>query len=485
MTDLIGTVAMADLRTGAAASCKRQGARSGAALALAACFLAISWLASPIAAAGQQQRIFVLEIDGAIGPATTDYVGRGLDEARSAGAAALVLRIDTPGGLDKSMREINHKVLASPIPVIGYVAPTGARAASAGTYILYACHLAAMAPATNLGAATPIQLGAPSPLGREREEKDDKGKERDASPRQPTDPGSLKAVNDAVAYIRGLARHNGRNAEWAEEAVRKAASLSAEDALARGVVEIVAPDLPALLEQADGRTVSIAGRKVVLATAQAKIHVVEPNWRNRLLAVVTDPNVALILMMIGIYGIVFEFMNPGVVFPGVIGAICLLVGLFALNMLPISYAGLALLLLGLGFMVAEAFTPSFGILGIGGIVAFAAGAVVMFDEAPGFEIAPEVIAALTLTTAGFFLVALGAAFRARRHAVATGGERLIGSPGEVVRAGERGGWVRVHGEQWQARSVAAPLHPGARVRVTGREGLTLLVVPESEPRKET
>jgi membrane-bound serine protease (ClpP class) len=353
-------------------------------------FLLLACLAGTTGVPAAAKPVFVLEIDGAIGPATTDYVGRSLAEAEAADAAAVVLRIDTPGGLDRSMREINHKILASPIPVIAYIAPTGARAASAGTYILYACHLAAMAPATNLGAATPIQIGGGSPFSRANDEKDDKGKDSKTKRREPADASSLKAINDAVAYIRGLGRHTGRNAEWAEEAVRNAASLTAEDALAQGVVELVAPDLRSLLEQANGRSVRVNGREIQLDTHASDIRIIEPSWRTRFLAVVTDANVALILMMIGIYGIVFEFMNPGVIFPGVIGAISLLVGLFALNMLPINYAGLALLLLGVGFMIVEAFTPSFGILGIGGVIAFAVGAVFMFDfdEVPGFEVAP-------------------------------------------------------------------------------------------------
>ena len=351
------------------------------------------------------------------------------------------------------------------------MAPRGARAASAGTYILYASHLAAMAPATNLGAATPIQLGAP-PGGGDK----DRGKERGDKEAAPADPGSLKAVNDAIAYIRGLARLRERNADWAEEAVRKAASLPAEDALERRVIEIVAPDMTSLLDQAHGRTVSVNGNRVELDLKGATLRSIEPSWRTQLLAVVTDPNVALIVMMIGVYGIVFEFMNPGVVFPGVIGAICLLVGLFALNMLPINYAGLGLLLAGIAFMVGEAFAPSFGALGIGGIVAFGAGALLMFDpdEMPGFSIDPAVVVAITAVSGSFLVVVLGAVLRSRRRAVATGAEELIGSRGEVV----RDGWVRVHGEEWQARSMAAPLRAGSRVRVAGREGLTLLVSPE-------
>jgi membrane-bound serine protease (ClpP class) len=422
----------------------------------------------------------VLEVAGAIGPATTDYLDRSLAEARAAGAAAIVLRMDTPGGLDRSMREIIHLILASPVPVIVYVAPSGARAASAGTYILYASHLAARAPATNLGAATPIQLGgAPTPLGGDKDgEKGKAGEEKGA----PKDAAAAKAVNDAVAYITGLARLRGRNAEWAERAVREAASLTPQDALEKGVIELLAPDLPALLAAADGRKVALEGKEAVLATGGAALELRPPGWRTRLLAAITDPNIALILMLIGVYGLIFEFMSPGMVLPGVLGAIALLVGLFALNTLPIDYAGAALVLLGLAFMAAEAIVPSLGVLGIGGAVAFVIGVIMMFDfgEAPGFELAPGLAIGAGIASAAFFLLVVAAALRARRRAVVTGGEQLIGSLAEVVRAGADGAWVRVHGEEWRARGAGAALLPGGRVRITGREGLTLLVEPAND-----
>jgi membrane-bound serine protease (ClpP class) len=428
--------------------------------------------------AAAEAPVVVLEITGAIGPATTDYLGRGLKEAREAGAAAVVLRMDTPGGLDRSMREIIHLILASPVPVIAYVAPSGARAASAGTYILYASHLAAMAPATNLGAATPIQLGgAPQPLGEEKD-KDKEGEKK----RTPETAEAAKAVNDAVAYIRGLARLRGRNADWAESAVREAASLPAEDALQKGVIELIAPDLPSLLTEADGRKVRLERGEATLATKDSPIRVREPSWRTKLLAAITDPNVALILMLIGIYGMIFEFMSPGMILPGVLGAIALLIGLFALNTLPIDYAGAGLVLLGIAFMAAEAFVPSFGVLGIGGAVAFVIGTIMMFDfgEAPGFELAPGVAIGAGMASAAFFLVVMASVLRSRRRAVVTGGEQLIGSAAEVVRAEGAEGWVRVRGEEWRARAATGALRPGARVRVRAREGLVLLVEPVSE-----
>jgi membrane-bound serine protease (ClpP class) len=430
--------------------------------------------------AAAEAPVIVLEVKGAIGPATTDYLARGLKEAQEAGATAVVLRMDTPGGLDRSMREIIHLILASPIPVIAYVAPSGARAASAGTYILYASHLAAMAPATNLGAATPIQLGgAPQPLGGEKDE--EKGKEGEKK-RAPQTAEAAKAVNDAVAYIRGLARLRGRNADWAESAVREAASLPAEEALQKGVIELVAPDLPTLLAEADGRKVSLDGKEATLATKGAQIRIRAPGWRTELLAAITDPNIALILMLIGVYGLIFEFMSPGMILPGVLGAIALLIGLFALNTLPINYAGAALVLLGLAFMGAEAFVPVSGVLGIGGAVAFVIGVIMMFDfgEAPGFQLAPGVAIGAGLASAVFFVIVMAAVMRSRRHAVVTGGEQLIGSLAEVIRAEDGQGWVRVHGEEWQARGAAAALAPGARVRVQAREGLVLLVERANE-----
>ncbi|WP_188609111.1 NfeD family protein [Chelatococcus reniformis] len=422
--------------------------------------------ASPMPA---ERSALVVDVAGAIGPATTEYLRHALASAGARGAAVVVLRLDTPGGLASSTRDIVRDILASPVPVIGYVAPSGARAASAGTYILYACHLAAMAPGTSLGAATPIQLGGGLPGG---SGKDDKGGE------SPADAAAAKAVNDAAAFIRGLAELRGRDADWGEEAVRQAASLSAGAALERRVVEIVANDVGDLLAKAQGRRVGVGGRTVTLDTAGLTPVVERPGWRTALLGVITDPNMAYILLLVGIYGIILEFMNPGTVVPGVVGSIALLVGLFAFNLLPVNYAGLGLILLGMALLAMEAMAPTF-ILGAGGIVAFALGSLLLFNEQSGIAVSPLVVAASTAVTAVLFAVMLAAVVRAHRRRPVTGGEAMVGEPGTVLSwAGVRGE-VRVHGERWQARAVGAvPLAPGRRVRVTGRDRLVLLVAPD-------
>jgi len=385
--------------------------------------------------------------------------------------------MDTPGGLDSAMRDIIRAILASPIPVVTYVSPSGARAASAGTYILYASHLAAMAPGTNLGAATPVQIGSGGFPGTGKD--DDKDKKSDAK-KTPSDAMNRKVVNDAVAYIRGLADVRGRNADWAEKAVREASSLPANEALANNVVEIVATDQRDLLAKLDGRTVRIRDQTRTLETARLQIVRIEPNWRVQILAAITNPNIAYILLLLGIYGLIFEFISPGAIAPGVVGGIALLIGLYALNLLPINFAGVALLLLGIALMVAEAFLPSFGIVGIGGIVAFAIGSLLMFDtDVPGFTLSWPAVALGTGVTAAFFLIAIGAAWRAHRRAVVTGATTLLGRSGQIVQWDGHQGFVHIQGEDWQARSEA-PLSPGQTVRVAAREDLTLIVEPETQ-----
>jgi membrane-bound serine protease (ClpP class) len=420
-----------------------------------------------------------LPVTGAIGPATADFVTRGLARADRDGAQLVVLQIDTPGGLDTSMREIIKAILASRIPVAVFVAPSGARAASAGTYILYAAHIAAMAPGTNLGAATPIQIGMPSPASPATPPSSEKDKAK-ASEEGHQDTLTKKQTNDAAAYIRGLAQLRGRNAEWGEKAVREAVSLSADEALAQHVVDLTARDVPELLTKLDGRKVITAGGERVLATAGATATTLDPDWKSRFLAVITDPSVALILMMLGVYGLFFEFSNPGFVLPGVIGAICLCLGLFALNMLPVNYAGLVLVLLGLGFLIAEAFLPSYGSLGVGGIIAFVIGAVMLIDtEVPGFGVPYWLIGSLALISAAFIFLVGGVALKARRRPVVTGHEELIGSVGVVLEDEGTEGWARIHSEQWRVHSEV-PLKRGQDVRVTARNGLTLTVRPINE-----
>ena len=424
--------------------------------------------------AAPQAPVMLLRLNDAIGPASADYVVRGLEQANTRQAQLVVLEMDTPGGLDSSMRAIVKAILASPVPVASFVAPAGARAASAGTYILYASHIAAMAPGTNLGAATPVQIGMTGPP-------DKAGKPDSSAPASSNqDALSRKQVNDAAAYIRGLAQLRGRNEVWAERAVREAVSLSAGDALALRVVDLTARDIPDLLQRLDGRSVPMASGARVLHTAGAAVITLSPDWRSRFLGVITDPSVAMILMLLGIYGLLFEFSNPGFVLPGVVGAICLLLGLYALQMLPVNYAGLALLLLGVGCMIAEAFLPSFGTLGLGGIVAFVIGGVMLVDtEQPGLGVPLGLILALAATSGLFVFLVSGMALKARRRPQVGGEVALIGSRGEMLDDLDGEGWASIRGECWRVHS-ATPLKRGQPVRVTARQGLLLEVSPSDD-----
>jgi membrane-bound serine protease (ClpP class) len=428
---------------------------------------------------GAARPVFELRIDGAIGPVAADRIKRALDRAAAEQAQLLVLQMDTPGGLDTAMRSIIKDMLASPVPVAVFVAPRGARAASAGTYILYAAHVAAMAPATNLGAATPVAVGLPG-LGAEPPAQSASGA---SAPAGGPDAMAAKRLHDATAYIRGLAQLRGRDTAWAEQAVREGVSLPAHDALARHVIDLIATDTHDLLRQLDGRLLALGdagGRTVTLATAQATPQVLTPDWRGHLLAVISDPSIALVLMMLGVYGLLFEFLNPGFIAPGVIGGVCLLLAMWGLQMLPVNYAGLALLLLGVALLVAEAFMPSFGVLGIGGVAALGFGALLLIDtDVPGFSIPLPLIGALTLTSAALVVGAAGMAVRARRRPVVSGTARLVGMPGEVIESAGGAAWAEVDGERWQVRAPGT-LRPGQRVRVTRVDGLTLEVsVPEA------
>jgi len=417
--------------------------------------------------------VLVIEIDGAIGVAAAEQLDKALAEARVRDAAALVIRLDTPGGLVTSTRTMIKAILGAPTPVILWVAPAGARAASAGTYLSYAAHVAAMAPGTHLGAATPIALGAPPGPSREP------GREGE---RPSGDAAERKAVNDATAYLRALAQLRGRDAEWAEAAVERAATLTAEEAAARGVVDLLAGTIEELLAKAHGRTVKMAEGERVLDVADRRLENLEPGLRLRVLQAIADPNIAFVLLLLGVYGILFEFWNPGTFVPGIVGGICLFLALAALSVLPVQTAGVGLLLLGIALMVAEAFTPGIGILGLGGLVAFAAGAFFLFDPAAAdfdLRVAWPVVIAATGVSALLLMGVLGAALGARRRRVVYGAEAILGAEGEVVSWENGRGRVRVLGELWAARA-ARPLPAGTIVRVTGRKGLVLTVEPIRE-----
>jgi membrane-bound serine protease (ClpP class) len=406
--------------------------------------------------------VLVVPLEGAIGPASADFVRRALVRAAKDKAQLVVLQIDTPGGLDTSMRELIKHILASPVPVAAYVAPSGARAASAGTFILYASHFAAMAPGTNLGAASPVAIGGSPPKD---EKADKKGKSAD-----PADTMTRKQMHDAAAYIKSLAQLRGRNAEWGERAVREAVSLPANEALKLKVIDLVAKDVPELLKKLDG--------KAKLQTAGAEVVTVEVDWRTRILGVITNPSVAYLMILLGIYALIFEFTNPGLVLPGVVGAICILLALYAFHLLPVNYAGLALMLLGIAFMVAEAFLPAFGSLGIGGLIAFVLGSIILIDtDLPGFEIPYALIGGVAAASAAFVFLVMGMMVRSRRRPVVSGREYLIGAAGEALEDFEGEGWARVQGETWRVRSNA-PVRRGERLQVKAIDGLVLNVEVE-------
>lgn len=410
---------------------------------------------------------YVLEVKGVVSPAMRDLIGRHLKYAAERNANIMILQLHTPGGLYNSMQEIIQDILDSPVPVATYVAPAGSHAASAGTYMLYASHIAAMAPGTNIGAATPVQMN-------------DGGQQKQQDKDVPAQgsPMDQKMVNDASAYIRGLAELRGRNAEWAERAVRSAESLTASEALSKKVIDIIAADIPALLDQMDGKTVKMKENKTMtLKTRGAVVETVVPDWRHKLLEVITHPNVALLLMSLGFYGLVYEFANPGALLPGIVGAICLLLGLFALNILPINYAGLALIFIGLALMAGEALTPSFGIMGIGGAVAFFAGAMMLIDsDTPDFGVDILVAGSITFVSVAFLSVILAFVLKAQRRPKTTGVEELTSAIGEILSWSQGRGEVRVTGEVWKAVSSGdAIFQKGDKVRVLAIDGLTLTV----------
>lgn len=427
--------------------------------------LCLCWLPT---AAATQDRIWLLDIRGAIGVATMEYVVSGIDAAHDADGHLIILRMDTPGGLDNAMRQIIQRILSSNIPIVVYVSPQGARAASAGTYILYAAHIAAMSPATTLGAATPVQLGGAQPPMNPAKPGEDKAP-------TPTTAMERKIINDAVAYIEGLADLRGRNRQWAAQAVRSASSLSAKDALSQQVVDIVASDTEDLLQQLEGRLVAVNGQNVSLATANSEMVDYAATWRHEFLSILTDPNVAYILLLAGAYGLFFEFSNPGMGVPGIVGALCILMALYAFQLLPINYAGAGIILLGLGLMVAEAMMPSFGIFGIGGIIAFVIGSIILMDTVePAFQIATPLIVAVAISSAGFIFLTIGMLLKNRRRKPVSGVETLVGQTALVEAMHGHQPMVRLQGELWRVESDT-PLQPGDQVSILSMDGLTLTV----------
>nr|WP_236995589.1 nodulation protein NfeD [Halomonas huangheensis] len=460
------------------------------------------------------RQALMLSIDGSIGPATSDYFQRGIEIAEER-AELLILQLDTPGGLDASMRDMIQAMLSAEVPVVIYVAPAGARAASAGTYLLYASHVAAMAPATHLGSATPVQLGGLPGIGGEEpqqgEQDDDRstsdgtgtneqdsttedsatenggenagnnenGEQRGAQKRRGETAMERKTLEDAVATIRSLAQRHDRNADWAERAVREAVNLTADEALERNVIEVLATDIDDLLTQLDGRTVIMADGQRQLDTSGLIVERLDPDWRTELLSVITNPNVAYLLMIIGIYGLIFELINPGAMVPGVIGAICLLLALYAFQGLPVSYAGLALVLLGLALIIGEALMPSFGILGFGGIAAFVFGSVILMDDRQ-MSVSLPLIGGIALVASGVMLWIVLRFMTLRRRRVRTGQEEMIGAEAIALDDFTGNGHVRLHGERWNAHA-SIPVHQGQRLTVVAVDGLTVEVKPADSP----
>jgi len=382
--------------------------------------------------------ILKLNINGAIGPATSSYLKEAMTSAKNTDAHMILIELDTPGGLSTSMREMIQEITNSSIPVVTFVSPKGARAASAGTYLLYASHIAAMAPGTNLGAATPINM-MPN--------------------KKPTDNNvsakstlEKKAINDATAYIKSLAQLSDRNISWAMQAVREAKSLSAEDALKFGVIDLVAEDTTELLSKLDGRSVKVSGKNIILKTKDAEIINYEADFKTRFLSIITNPNMAYIFLLIAIYGIFFELMNPGATVPGVVGAISALIALYALNILPFNYAGLMLMLLGIFFIVAELFIAGFGILGIGGIIAFAFGSILLFDaDTLGSSVSIPLVLAFSIVSLVFFIWVIRVFISSRSAKIVTGVEDIIGSDAEVIGVDKSGYHVYCHGESWSVQ----------------------------------
>lgn len=443
--------------------------------------------ATPASDANQSDGIaMVLDIKGPIGPSTRDFVTRSLEHASKRGAALLIIRMDTPGGLDASTRDIVKAILNSDVPVATYVTPPGARAASAGAYILLASHVAAMSPATNVGAATPVSImgGTPKPKPMQKPGSDDEEGSDNKDTVDSGDAMSQKVVNDSVAYIRGLAATHGRNADWAELAVRDADSITSEKALEIGVIDLIADNIDDLMVQVDGSAVEVLNQEVVLSTSGLTTEILEPDWRSELLGVITSPTIAYLLLLIGVYGLILEGYHPGAVLPGVVGAICLLLALYALQMLPVNYAGLALILLGIILIIAEVMAPSFGALGIGGIIAMVIGSIILIDtDVPGFAVSRALIGSIAVVASLGLMGIVWLAVRARNRPIVSGREQLIGAHGTALEGFTHAGDVLVHGEHWSAITESA-LQAEQSIEVTGLDGLTLQVRPVINPSKE-
>lgn len=456
--------------------------------AMACLLLALTAFAADTPTLAQPAPAFAARIDlrGPIGPAATEYVDGTIQRATTDGASAIVLQMDTPGGLSASMRQIIAGILAARVPILCYVAPPGARAASAGTYILYACPIAAMAPATHLGAATPVSLGggtrmpalparaASTPAGASTT-----GPATAKPAKQPRDAESDKVLNDAIAYIRSLAQLRGRNATWAEQAVRGAATLTASEAAHQHVIDFVAADIPSLLAQANGRRVQVGDQLVTLKLHDLALRDYPPDGRARFLAIITNPTIAYVLLLAGIYGLILEAFHPGTLLPGIAGGICLLIGLYALQLLPVNYAGLALMTLGIALLLAEVFVPTAGVLGIGGVIAFVLGSVMLFRSGvPGYGVNLGVIAGIAFCAVVLLALLLRLVMRARRVRPSSGIDAMLQTTGELLQPVSAGGesWVLIAGERWRVQCEAA-LPAGARVRVVSRHNLLLQVTP--------
>lgn len=439
--------------------------------------------------ASASDTVVVLELKGALGVATAEHIITGIEHAESIDAELVIIDMDTPGGLMNPMRDIIQAILNSSVPVATYVTPEGARADSAGTYILLASHIAAMAPTTHLGAATPVSLTGDSVTPQSEDEEadeetasDDESAADDAESEAEPRPGTSmerKVLNDAIAYIRGLAERHGRNADWAEDAVRDAATLTAGEALEQNVIEFIADDHAALLEMIDGHEIEVDGETVALETSSVVIEEFEASWRIKILQAVASPEIVLILGMIGLYGLMYEGWNPGAILPGVVGIICLLLAAYGLQVLPVNYAGLALIIVGLALMTAEAFAPSFGALGLGGIAAFVFGAIMMFDSGiPGFGISLTFVISIAILAALLVVWLVSYVLKLRRRGAVSGKGSIIGGVGVAMSDFAGDGKVWLEGEAWAARSNV-PVTKDQEVIVKNLIGLTLEIEPKN------